>query len=199
MKKFILVALCCMSVITVFAKSEPIDPKYGVGAVTVNSIGRVEFIEEIEIPVSADLDKCYSGLFTWAKGRFARPIVLKSDILSDNNENRRFTMRVQQNLVFKNSALVTDMAKISYNLNFAIKEANGKKSCVVTMTDISYLYEEDREEGGFSFAAEDWITDDEAFNKNKTKFLRTTGKFRIKTIDLYNEIVDQTIEIIKAL
>lgn len=108
-------------------------------------------------------------------------------------------MRVQQNLVFKNSALVTDMAKISYNLNFAIKEANGKKSCVVTMTDISYLYEEDREEGGFSFAAEDWITDDEAFNKNKTKFLRTTGKFRIKTIDLYNEIVDQTIEIIKAL
>ena len=35
-----------------------------------------------------------------------------------------------------------------------------------------------------SFTAEDWITDSEAFNRKGTKFLKSTGKFRIKTIDL---------------
>ena len=52
------------------------------------------------------------------------------------------------------------------------------------MTDIKYRYEEGREGGGKVFPAEDWITDKEAYNKKGTKFLKSTGKFRIKTIDL---------------
>ena len=52
------------------------------------------------------------------------------------------------------------------------------------MTDIKYRYEEGREGGGKIFPAEDWITDKEAYNKKGTKFLKSTGKFRIKTIDL---------------
>ena len=48
MKKLLVFALCCISVITVFAKSEPIDPKYGIGTVPINNIGRVEFVDEIE-------------------------------------------------------------------------------------------------------------------------------------------------------
>jgi hypothetical protein len=107
-------------------------------------------------------------------------------------------LRIQQNLIFKNTALVTDLTKINYNLNFAVKEVNGKKVCTVTMTDISYVYEEEREGGG-SFTAEEWITDDEAFNRNKTKFLKTTGKFRIKTIDLFEMIANQTKETIETL
>jgi hypothetical protein len=94
--------------------------------------------------------------------------------------------------------LVTDLTKVNYNLNFAVKEVNGKKVCTVTMTDISYVYEEEREGGG-SFTAEEWITDDEAFNRNKTKFLKTTGKFRIKTIDLFEMIANQTKETIETL
>jgi colicin import membrane protein len=45
-----------------------------------------------------------------------------------------------------------------------------------------------RESGGSTFTAEDWITDDEAFNRKKTKFLKQTGKFRIKTIDLKDKL-----------
>lgn len=199
MKKLFVLALCCISAITVFAKSESIDPKYDVGAVAVNSIGRVEFVEDIEIPSSVDLNNCYDRILTWVKGRFTKPNVLKGEILSANEESLRITIRVQQEIIFKNSALVTDLTKISYNLNFAIKENNGKKACTVTMTDISYIYEEEREGGGVSFTAEEWITDEEAFNKNKTKFLKTTGKFRIKTIDLYELIVNQTKETIDTL
>ena len=199
MKKLFVLALCCISVITVFAKSEPIAPKYGVGAVTVNTNGRVEFVNDIEIPASVNLDNCYERILTWVKGRFTQPNVTKGELLSENQETRRITMRIQQNLVFKNTALVTDMTKVSYNLTFAVKEENGKKKCTVTMTDISYLYEENRENGGISFTAEEWITDQEAFNKNKTKFLKTTGKFRIKTIDLFELISNQTKETIDTL
>ena len=52
------------------------------------------------------------------------------------------------------------------------------------ITDIKYRYEEGREGGGRIFPAEDWITDKEAYNKKGTRFLKSTGKFRIKTIDL---------------
>ena len=198
MKKLLVFALCCISVITVFAKSEPIDPKYGIGTVPVNNIGRVEFVDEIAIPASVDLNNCYERILTWVKGRFTKPNVTKGEILSDNADSRRITLRIQQNLIFKNTALVTDLTKINYNLNFAVKEVNGKKVCTVTMTDISYVYEEEREGGG-SFTAEEWITDDEAFNRSKTKFLKTTGKFRIKTIDLFEMIANQTKETIETL
>ena len=56
------------------------------------------------------------------------------------------------------------------------------------MTDIKYRYEEGREGGGQAFTAEEWITDKEAYNKKKTKFLKSTGKFRIKTIDLKDSL-----------
>ncbi len=199
MNKLFLIALCCITIVTASAKSEPIDPKYGVGAVKVNSVGRVEFSEDIELPQSADLSKFYQHIQTWIKGRFTQPNVIKGEVLSENSESLRITMRVKQNLIFKNTALVTDMSKMNYNINFAIIEDGSKKLCRITLTDITYLYEEEREGGGISFTAEEWITDKEAFNKNKTKFLKATGKFRIATIDLFEQIVTQTGEAIKTL
>jgi len=53
----------------------------------------------------------------------------------------------------------------------------------ITVNRISYIYEEDRENGGSTFRAEEWITDKYGLNKKQTKLSRVSGKFRKKTID----------------
>ena len=55
------------------------------------------------------------------------------------------------------------------------------------MYRITYWYDEEFK-GGEHFTAEMYITDNEAFNSDKTKMLKKPGKFRVKTIDLKNEL-----------
>ena len=59
--------------------------------------------------------------------------------------------------------------------------------CDLEMTRIRYWYDEARD-GGEKYVAEEWITDDMALNKSKTKLAPICGKFRRKTIDLKDEL-----------
>lgn len=156
------------------------DPKYGKGAVPEDENGNVVFTETVQVPQGISDDKCYEILMNWAKGRFALPYAEAGRILNEDAKTHRFIFHVDQMIVFKRTALVADESKISYNFTVAVKD--GKFT--MTMTDIKYRYEEGREGGGKIFPAEDWITDKEAYNRKGTKFLKSTGKFRIKTIDL---------------
>lgn len=183
MKRFIIPVLLCLIAISASAKGS-IDPKYGIGAVPVNENGRVSFTDNTDIPSGMNADKCYDILLKWAKGRFAQPYAQAGRILSENSESRRFVFHVDQTITFKRTALVLDVSRIEYNYTVSVKD--GKVTA--NMTDIKYRYEEGRENGGQAFTAEDWITDNEAFNAKKTKFLKSTGKFRIKTIDLKDNL-----------
>ena len=156
------------------------DPKYGRGAVPEDENGNVYFTQTVIIPENMSEDICYEILMNWAKGRFAQPYAQAGRILNEDSKTHRFIFHVDQMIVFKNTALVADESKISYNFSVAVKDGQ----FTMTMTDIKYRYEEGREGGGKAFPAEDWITDKEAYNRAGTKFLRSTGKFRIKTIDL---------------
>ena len=54
----------------------------------------------------------------------------------------------------------------------------------MVINQISYYYEEDLEgNNGRTYRAEEWINDENALNKAKTKLLWGTGKFRRKTVD----------------
>ena len=55
------------------------------------------------------------------------------------------------------------------------------------MHRITYWYDEEYK-GGEHFTAESYITDTEAMNKKKSKLLKKPGKFRVKTIDLKNDL-----------
>ena len=156
------------------------DPKYAMGAVPEDENGRVYFEYTAPIPDGMDADRCYEMLLNWAKGRFAKPYAQAGRILNEDATTHRCIFHVDQIIVFKSTAFVADESKISYNFSIVVKE----KSFTLKMTDIKYRYEEGREGGGKIFPAEDWITDKEAYNKKGTKFLKSTGKFRIKTIDL---------------
>ena len=181
MKKALLTMAGLLITLFAFAKDNyEQNPKYGRGAVPEDENGNVYFTQTVKIPENISEDICYEILMNWAKGRFAQPYAQAGRILNEDSKTRRFIFHVDQMIVFKNTALVADESKISYNFSVAVKDGQ----FTMTMTDIKYRYEEGREGGGKAFPAEDWITDKEAYNRAGTKFLRSTGKFRIKTIDL---------------
>ena len=181
MKKTLLTIAALLVTLFVFAKqSNEQDPKYGKGAVPVDENGSVYFTQTFDIPEGMSEDRCYEILMNWAKGRFALPYANAGRILNEDAESRRFIFHVDQMIVFKSTPLSADESKISYNFSAVVKD--GKFT--LQITDIKYRYEEGREGGGKIFPAEDWITDEEAYNRKGTKFLKSTGKFRIKTIDL---------------
>lgn len=181
MKKALLTIAGLLLTICAFAKGAyEQDPRYGKGAVPEDENGNVYFTQTVKIPDNMSADICYEVLMNWAKGRFAQPYAQAGRILNEDSGSRRFIFHVDQIIVFKSTALVADESKISYNFSVAVKDGE----FTMTMTDIKYRYEEGREGGGKIFPAEDWITDKEAYNRAGTKFLKSTGKFRIKTIDL---------------
>ena len=181
MKKALLTMVGLLITLFAFAKDNyEQNPKYGRGAVPEDENGNVYFTQTVKIPENISEDICYEILMNWAKGRFAQPYAQAGRILNEDSNTRRFIFHVDQMIVFKNTALVADESKISYNFSVAVKDGQ----FTMTMTDIKYRYEEGREGGGKAFPAEDWITDKEAYNRAGTKFLRSTGKFRVKTIDL---------------
>ncbi|MBR5934882.1 MAG: DUF4468 domain-containing protein [Bacteroidaceae bacterium] len=179
MKKFFVALLCSVFSLAIAAQDAN-SPKYGLGTVPVDDNGTVTFSETFAIPQGMTQDDCYNLLLNWAKGRFAKPYSYSGRILNEDNQTHRFIFHVEEMIVFKRNAVVADESRITYNFSVVVNNGN----ITVKMTDIKYRYEENREGGGQAFTAEEWITDDEAFNKKKTKFLKRTGKFRIKTIDL---------------
>lgn len=195
MKKALLTITALMITMFAFAKeSNELDPKYGKGAVPVDENGTVCFTITSDIPEGMSEDKCYEILMNWAKGRFAMPYANAGRILNEDPETHRYIFHVDQMLVFKSTAFSADETKIAYNFSAVVKD--GKYT--LKMTDINYRYEENREGGGKRFTAEEWITDKEAYNRKGTKFLKSTGKFRIKTIDLKDILFQRAAEAISS-
>ena len=179
-KALLIIASLLFTVLAVAKESDEQNPKYGKGAVPQDENGMVCFTYTGAIPEGMDADKCYEILLNWAKGRFAKPYAQAGRILNEDAFAHRFIFHVDQMIYFKSTALSADESNISYNFSVAVKDG----AYTLKMTDIKYRYEEGREGGGKIFPAEDWITDKEAYNRKGTKFLKSTGKFRVKTIDL---------------
>lgn len=181
MKKALFTIISLLVTLASFARGvNEQDPKYGKGAVPQDENGDVYFSQTVQIPDGMSADQCYEVLMNWAKGRFALPYAQAGRILNEDASTHRFIFHVDQMIVFKSTAFVADESKISYNFAVSVKD----DQFTMKITDIKYRYEEGREGGGKIFPAEDWITDKEAYNRKGTKFLKSTGKFRIKTIDL---------------
>ena len=95
------------------------------------------------------------------------------------------SLTAEEYLVFTNRFFVLDRTRINYWLELQCAD----NSTTVKLTRINYWYEEERD-GGIKFSAEEMITDENAFNK-KGKLLKDQGKFRRKTIDFFEECVEQ--------
>ena len=136
MKKALLTMVGLLITLFAFAKDNyEQNPKYGRGAVPEDENGNVYFTQTVIIPENMSEDICYEILMNWAKGRFAQPYAQAGRILNEDSKTRRFIFHVDQMIVFKNTALVADESKISYNFSVAVKDGQ----FTMTMTDIKCL------------------------------------------------------------
>ncbi len=99
-----------------------------------------------------------------------------------DKSNGILVCQADEEQVFSNRTLAKDYCRMNYILTLKVE----KGSVVATMSTISYVY--NLTETPERIAAEDWITDSEAFNKKGTKMLKSCAKFRIKTIDVKNQL-----------
>ena len=177
MKKLIMMLLVSLPLIAI----AQVDPKYLEGAIKTTD-GRVEFSTEMQVPAMTK-EQIYETLLNWAENRFQPSEKFNARVLYKDAEQGSFAIGGEEYLVFSSSALSLDRTRIYYLIS--VNCENGK--CKIGMNRIKYWYNELRD-GGEKYNAEEWITDDMALNKNKTKLAPITGKFRRKTIDLKDEL-----------
>lgn len=177
MKKIFFLMLMCLP----FIAMAQTEPKYLAGAVTLDD-GKVSFKTEIQAP-SLSKDQLYDAMLKWATERFKPEGKFNARVLYTNEDEGTIAAGGEEYLVFSSSALSLDRTRIYYQLFIACE--NGK--CNIEMTRIRYWYDEARD-GGEKYSAEEWIVDDMALNKSKTKLAPICGKFRRETIDLKDSL-----------
>lgn len=158
------------------------DPKYLAGAVPVVD-GKVLFSREITAP-GLTKEQIYDRVLQWAEQRFAPHAEFHCQVLYKDAEKGQIVCQGQEYLVFADKALSLDRSLTTYQM--FIEVASG--TCYLKVTAIRYSYFTSSESIPETLKAENVITDENTLTRKKDRLLRATGKFRIKTIDLVEEL-----------
>ena len=126
----------------------------------------------------------------WVAKRFVKPTVIAAKRY-DSEKPNTIIIKSEEYITFKSTAFVLSRARMYYFLTLTAQDG----SCNFHLSRINYWYDDEDEKGGIKMIAEEWITDDNAFGKNG-KLKKFEGKFRNKTIELKEQLVD---ELTKAL
>ena len=128
----------------------------------------------------------------WTDPDYFRNLAYSSVKVSGDSSDPKTQIVCQgyEEIVFTNRILERDYAEIEYKLNIKINDGSVK----ATMTNIAYVYTFTSEKE--RVAAEAYITDETAFNK-KGNFIKQNRKFRVKTVDLANELFSEIETVIK--
>lgn len=178
MKRFCLSICLCLGLLAGWAQ---VAPCYDKGSVEVMN-GRVLF--QKEIATALDPDAAFERIEQWAKGRFGKPNVIVSKFVANDAANRNLSVTAEEYIVFTKKFFVLDRTRINYWVGIQCN----KGGVTIQLTRINYWYEEERD-GGLKFSAEEFITDEQAFNRKGTKLLRNQGKFRRATINFFDRMV----------
>ena len=153
--------------------------EYSIGKVPVVN-GKVVFEEKIQAKGSAA--EILAKAQQWINKRFSDTEIIKFKQY-DQETPGTLTVKSEEYITFSKKLLELDRTRITYFLDITAKD----NSCTMKMYRIAYWYDEENN-GGRHFTAEEYITDDEAFNKKKSKMLKIPGKFRMRNIDLKNKL-----------
>ena len=162
------------------------DPKYLAGAIPLID-GKIVFTLDQDVP-GKSAQQIYDILYkvldqmTKEEGQFK-----ESQVALVNKQDHIIAARFKEWLVFQNTFLSLD--RTIFNYTIIAKCSDGHAN--ITLSRMSYQYEIDRPDTeAVETVAEDWITDENALNKKKTKLAKYTGKFRRKTIDRKDNIFE---------
>lgn len=182
MRKILLLLLCVPML--AFAKEKRDDSKYLAGAVPeVN--GQVLFQQTFAVK-DKNKQEIYAVMKEYIRQMTKEEIQMQGTKMAmEDSVSGTVVGRFEEWMTFKKKPLVWDRTRFRYLLTAECSD--GK--CHMTLTQISYYYEEDNDGyNGRTYRAEEWINDANALNKAKTKLLWGSAKFRRKTVDRVEEI-----------
>lgn len=158
------------------------DKKYLAGAVPeVN--GKVIFSKEVSVP-SLSKDQIFDCMLSWAESKFKDE---NNRVVYSDKEKGDIAAIGEAYLVFQSTALSLDRSLMNYRITIECEN----HLCRIIMSSIRYEYNVSYQKEPEKYAAENWITDQYALNKNKKKLNRGYGKFRKKTIDFAEKILTE--------
>ena len=188
MKKLFTILLACATMSTSIAqitapvieeKSET-DIRYMAGAVPeVN--GKVVLTRTVEVPAGLTQQEVMNRVDAWLVRCTKNERMHYNQRLpkaADNELQHSYSME----LTFSKSFLAHDFAELAYVL--AVRYEGGQ--LIMEMSHINYKYNENNKLN--KYTAEEMIVDKYALNKKKTKLIFGFKKFRMKTIDLLDEL-----------
>lgn len=194
MNKFLAILLLCFPLaLAANVSKDNTDPKYLENAITLVD-GKVTFQQTLEAP-SCSKEQLYDLFLSWADERFkpSDEKLTQNKVVYTDPEKGEIAAVAEEYIVFSSSALSLDRTRIYYQ--FFIEAKDGL--CNLTMSRIRYWYDENRD-GGQRYSAEEWITDEMALNKKKTKLAPICGKFRKGTIDLKDKLFEEATHVLGA-
>lgn len=189
MKKIIpLILLLAFSATTaeaqLFKKKEKITKKeYNVGSIPVVN-NKVTFEEKIPVE-GASAQEIESVVNEWLAERFVKPVVIGFKKY-EQEQPGTIVAKSEEYIVFKKKFFVLNRTRIYYFLTITCEEG----MCNFNMSRITYWWDDEADYGGLKMTAEECITDEASIDKDG-KLKRFNGKFRTKTIDLKNQLVEQ--------
>lgn len=164
------------------------DDKYWLGQVPVAD-GLVTFQKTIKAPGKSKAQLCaeveqFMNNIIEANEKELPNI---SQISYKNDAEGKVIGTFGEMLYFKKKAWESDFTKFYYLLTAECKDGE----CKLTFNNLQYRYEEQHEVQSSYLKAEDWITDEKAFNAKKTQLKKEPGKFRRFTIDRVQNLLGQ--------
>ena len=173
----------------VFKKSnKSLDAAYAMGTVPVVN-GKVTF--ETTIPAEGlTAAQIKEKADKWIAKRYVEPTIISVKRFDSENPNTTI-IKGEEYIVFKNTFFVLSRARMYYYLTLTANDG----SCTFNLSRITYWYDDEDDKGGIKMIAEDWITDDNAFNK-KRGLKKFEGKFRRKTIDLKEQLIEELTKVL---
>ena len=188
MKKIFTILIACATLTTSIAqitapvieeKSET-DNRYMAGAVPEVD-GKVVLTRTVEVPAGLTLQEVMNRVDAWLIRCTKDERMHYNQRLpkrTDNELQHSYSME----LTFSKSFLAHDFAEMAYVL--AVRYDGGQ--IIMEMSHINYKYNENNKPN--KYTAEEMIIDKYALNKKKTKLIFGFKKFRMKTIDLLDEL-----------
>lgn len=192
MKKILLILLLCLPLaVTAKETKDKTDPKYLEGAITLVD-DKIVFDQTLNAP-SLSQKELYDLFLNWANERFkpSDEKLTQNKVVYAKPEKGEIAAVAEEYIVFSSTALSLDRTRIYYQLYITVTDGQ----CNMSMSRIRYWYDENRD-GGQRYSAEEWITDEMALNKKKTKLAPICGKFRRCTIDLKDKLFEEAANVL---
>lgn len=178
------------------------DATYYLAGAVPEREGKIVFTKEIEAQGKSARDLFYKlGQWAdlrytpnttrgeWTEASFFHNYEYAGVTLADVDEGT-LVCQGDEELVFTNKVLNRDATRTNYILRLSVRD--GHVTAEISQIYFTYVFVEEPER----MAAEEWISDREAFDK-KGRLLKSVARFRVKTVDLKDELFKEIEEAVR--